>query len=273
MIPAVNGGIILPGSRWWRDAPEQFCHVGSRVGRRTLKPSGSAPSGDLLVNLIAFWDLEEASGTRADSHGSNDLADNNTVSQSAGKIGNAASFSRASSEWLDITDNADLSVGDIDFEFNFWLNVNSAANSTHSLISKWASYPSNVEYAIQWVHLSNGPRSVETYVYNTGLGSLSTVGLGWFETNTWHNVSIWHDSVNNLLGIRVDDTNQNTAAYSGGVRDGTSPFELGRNLANGQYLNGLLDSVGFWKRLLTSTERTWLYNSGNGRSYADIAAF
>lgn len=31
------------------------------------------------VNLEAWWDLEEGSGTRVDSHGSNDLTDNNTV--------------------------------------------------------------------------------------------------------------------------------------------------------------------------------------------------
>ena len=39
----------------------------------------SGLSALLKTNLVSWWDLEEASGARVDSHGSNDLTDNNTV--------------------------------------------------------------------------------------------------------------------------------------------------------------------------------------------------
>ena len=39
--------------------------------------SNSAPSA-LYTNLIAYWKLDEASGNRADSKGSNTLTDTNT---------------------------------------------------------------------------------------------------------------------------------------------------------------------------------------------------
>lgn len=38
----------------------------------------------LTDNLISWWSLDEASGTRYDSHGTNHLTDNNTVSSEAG---------------------------------------------------------------------------------------------------------------------------------------------------------------------------------------------
>ena len=38
-------------------------------------------------------------------------------------------------------------------------------------------------------------------------------------------------------------------------------------------MDGRLDQVGVWKRVLTADERTWLYNSGNGRSYTEIVAY
>lgn len=36
-------------------------------------------TGSLLTNLVSYWDLDEQSGTRFDSEGTNDLTDNNTV--------------------------------------------------------------------------------------------------------------------------------------------------------------------------------------------------
>lgn len=39
---------------------------------------------DQKANLVSWWKLDEASGTRYDSHGSNNLTDNNTVTSAAG---------------------------------------------------------------------------------------------------------------------------------------------------------------------------------------------
>ena len=52
----------------------------------------------LTDNLIAFWQLEEASGVRYDSEGSNNLTDNNTVTSATGVVGDAAQFTRSNSE-------------------------------------------------------------------------------------------------------------------------------------------------------------------------------
>jgi hypothetical protein len=65
----------------------------------------------LTDNLIAFWGLEEASGTRNDAHGSNHLIDNNTVGSATGRVGTCANFDRFTDEHLSIVDNAALSLG------------------------------------------------------------------------------------------------------------------------------------------------------------------
>src|SRR5262245_2022186 len=97
------------------------------------RPSGPHPlAGDdfiraakrrspLLNALMAHWRLEEASGTRVDAHGGNNLGDINTVGQAAGKLGNAASFLAASEESLTIGDNAALRMGDINFTIAGWV--------------------------------------------------------------------------------------------------------------------------------------------------------
>jgi hypothetical protein len=51
------------------------------------------------------------------------------------------------------------------------------------------------------------------------------------------------------------------------VFDGSAAFGLGRNEDSLAWLDGRLDSVSIWKRMLTAAERTQLYNSGNGLDY------
>jgi hypothetical protein len=64
--------------------------------------------------------------------------------------------------------------------------------------------------------------------------------------------------------------NNNSAAsvsHSTGVFNGTAPFHLGRNEEGLSWLNGRLDGVSIWKRILAAAERTQLYNSGSGLDY------
>ena len=98
------------------------------MSRLSLLGSGFATPGGspFLSGLIAYWTLDEASGTRVDAHGNNDLSDNNTVTSTTGKVGDAAAFATANSEYLSRADNADLSVGNIDFTFDLWLNLSTA---------------------------------------------------------------------------------------------------------------------------------------------------
>src|SRR5678815_5281605 len=92
----------------------------------------------LTDSLIAFWELEEASGTRVDAHGANDLSDNATVTSAAGKVGTAADFEVGNSEFLSIVDNPDLSVADIDFTWCAWVNSESL-DTTRYILSKGTS--------------------------------------------------------------------------------------------------------------------------------------
>lgn len=62
--------------------------------------SVSVTSSGVASGITAYWKLDESSGTRADTVGSNNLTSVNSVSSAAGKLGNAASFTFASSQKL-----------------------------------------------------------------------------------------------------------------------------------------------------------------------------
>ena len=53
-------------------------------GRQYSDLGRTGDGSNLLTNLVSWWELDEASGTRVDKHGSNDLTDNNTVTDAEG---------------------------------------------------------------------------------------------------------------------------------------------------------------------------------------------
>lgn len=58
------------------------------------------------IGLVSWWSLTENSGTRADSHGSNTLTDNNTVTDNDGKVDYAAADGDKVWKWEDQSANA-----------------------------------------------------------------------------------------------------------------------------------------------------------------------
>src|SRR5713101_462503 len=73
-----------------------------RMVNMAAKPTGS---------LMSYYKLEEASGNRADSVGTNTLTSHNNVANAKGKIGSSGLFTATSSTYLSHADNASLSAG------------------------------------------------------------------------------------------------------------------------------------------------------------------
>lgn len=217
------------------------------------------------TSLIAYWLLGEASGTRADSHGANNLTDNNTVTQATGIQGNAAQFTAANSESLSIADNTDLSMGDIDFTLCCWAYLDSTG-VTKDFMAKHLSAGDQRAYRLN-IQASN-----QAFFYVDPLGtaigeaSVTATTFGAWAASAWHFVIAWHDATANTINIQVDDTGVNSTAFTLGVFDNTAAFQLG-NSGNNEYHNGRLDEAAVWKRVLTADERSYMYNGGLGRTY------
>ncbi len=220
----------------------------------------------LTDSLIAYWELEESSGSRIDAHGSNDLSDNNTVLSGTGIVGTAANFTDANSEYLSRADNTDLSTGDVDYSFVCWIKLDDVADESR-IINKWTS---QVEYLLEeggdtnnrftwWISGTSASANVTADTFG------DTSGI----SGSWVFVFVYHDAAASEIGISINDGGIDTTSLSITQRDGTDPFQLSYNSST-LGIEGLLDQVGFWKKKLTAAEVTRLYNSGNGRSYATL---
>ena len=210
------------------------------------------------TNLEAWWALDETSGTRVDSHGSNDLTDNNTVLYSSDGIkNNAADFEDTNSEFLSSTDTASLSFTDEDFSIALWVKFESVSGY-HTLFAKSATR--------EYDAYADSDGKVHWRIGNAARHSLSSDSV---TTGTWYFMAFIHDATNDKAGIWLDDV-YSESAYSGGCTDtASSDFFLGANHA-GTYIDGLLDEVAIWRQTLDSDHTNWLYNSGSGRTYGDL---
>jgi hypothetical protein len=211
----------------------------------------------LLVDLVSWWAMEEASGTRYDAHGSNDLTDGITTPNAAGKVSNAADFEGA--DYMYKTAPHGLGGGAKSFSCAFWIHAD--ALGTNALVSVARGATAGTT---DWVFQYDGG-AIKLYVpsastfYNASGGALSTA--------TWYFVYGEFNYATNTISISVDDGTPGTAAGPTTPNDTGQDFAVGAYLNVGRYFNGRIDEVAYWDRILTGAEITELYNAGNGIGY------
>jgi RHS repeat-associated protein len=207
--------------------------------------------------------MEETSGPRFDSHNGNHLTDNNTVGSTTGLRNKAASFVRTSTnqEFLSIADKASLSGGDVDFTLMANVYLHSTAG-TYIIMDK--SDDAGYDY-----RLAHNPTT--GFRFRVGIDIASSVDSGAVTADAWHTVIAWHDSVENTINIQVDNGLVQSKTFTSGTMNTTSPLTMGA-LPDGTYgLNGYLDEVAIYQRVLSGPERTWLYNNGQSRYYSELS--
>lgn len=225
----------------------------------------------LETNLIAYWKLDEASGTRFDSFGSNDLTDNNTVTQEDGLVIKSGQFTATNAEFLSHADNTDLSTGNIDFTVKCWVYLDSKAQDRYIAVKGDWSNSVGQEYRLFYQQTSDNFRfTVDAVGDGTGAtGSVESTLTP--STGVWYFIVAWHDATNNIIGIQVNNGTADTVSYSGGVFDGTEPFVIGaKNGAGVSSFSGRIDEFGFWKKVLSTQEKTDLHNQGVGNTIVAV---
>jgi hypothetical protein len=216
----------------------------------------------LTDSLISAWELNEASGNALDSHSTNTLTDTNTVGSGTGLVyGTARDFEFGSAQYFTHASNSDLQCGDIDFTFEAWLKFENDV-FYNAVFSKGSG--SGREYLLYRNQDASG--HLIWAVGGTQLDSGVTITAG-----TWYHAVCWYDATADQLGVAVDDGTPVTTSLSGGAAANTDDFRLGSAPdAGGLHWDGLIGPVRFWKRVVTSGERTTLYNSGAGLAYSSF---
>lgn len=230
----------------------------------------------LTDSLIHYWKMDAASGNESDSVGSITLTENvgGGVGSATGIINTARDFESSSDRWLYSLDDATLDTGDEDFTWQAWVKLESKAAYGIVLVKqddnfdnrKKAGYYLLYNFDLDRFEFVVGDGTTSATVTDTVIGSPST--------GTWYLLHGWHDASANQIGLAINAGTADTTSYSSGSHN-TNVFYTGTQETGGVSVaqwDGLIDEVGFWRRVLTSGERTSLYNGGAGLAYPFASA-
>lgn len=215
----------------------------------------SLKANNLLYSPIAFWHLEESSGNRVDAtnHGWTLVEGASSVSNTTGKVGNAASFDGTSSKFLK---NSSISVGST-FSISCWVKLN--------------SYNPNDARAIWGIGAPNSTTDPITLFVDTSshfFGIYNSQG-GYITTNTVANLDTWYHVVSvftpNDMKLYINGTLAGSETYVGAVDNSWTYFSLSNYYDGGATpaypIDAIIDEVGIWDLALTSDQILTLYNN------------
>ena len=222
---------------------------------------------NLKKNLVGYWPLDEASGTRRDHSGlGNDLTDNATVTGNPGPsiwLPLASQFTVANLEYLSIADNASLrSPANVTWwGWAYWNGGN-----TRNMMSKFTTGGNQREWNLTFY---TGTDRLLLEYSSDGIATTNMDAGGFVpSTSTWIFWCFWTDSAAATINFQVNNGAIGSNAFTGPLFAGTAPFVVGALNAGALWLfDGRVAGIGKRNSLTTPQERTWLYNRGDGRAY------
>jgi hypothetical protein len=167
----------------------------------------------------------------------------------------AAQFTAANTEYLSITSSS-TRFGNIPWTIGGWFYLDTVP-------------------AVEVLLAKGGTAGANDYViYAQSAGSISLLTGVAEVTTTLPSLSAWHFIVGaydgaGTISIQIDNGSIVTAA-TGTPPDGAGPFHLGIGQAVTLPFNGRLQNWFLFARAVDATERSFLYNSGSGRSFGEI---
>lgn len=239
--------------------------IGSTPGAAWVLDTNSS----LTTSLISYWKLDESSNTRFDERNIANLTDFDGVLSISGIRGQAANFVLANSQSLYYSISNAFGISNQNFSFALWLYLNTFGGVDQNIFVKRDG--SNLEFDLIYSNATNG---LVFRVSTDGANYPETVfatSFGTLTTATWYNIVCWQNTLSHI-GISVNRS-VNTANFTNNVVFGTAGLCVSGVLSSGspilatQGVDGRVDEIGFWKKMLTAQERQDLYGNGSGNTF------
>ena len=208
----------------------------------------------LSDNVFASYAMDEASGNLVDRKGTYNLTQNGTVSSQTGKISGARGGYSDSNYFSGSFINTRNKNNDFSISFFF--------KTTESTGYKYFLNPTtNLAQPVVGFDIRSGTIWVAAYDLGYGVS---------FTSNTWHHIVLTWDGTNKVGKAYKDGSfvanlagtiTASSANWGGTIYIGRA-FNAGYN-GGSTYI----DELNFWSTVLSASDVSTLYNSGNGLAY------
>ena len=240
-------------------------NIYGQVGWRAaaaVNPAGA--SSTLNTGIYAAYNAENNTNDALNTY--NGTAQGG-LTYGVGKVGTAFQFN-GTNAYVSLPNGSLNFTGD--FSISFWAYYNSTAAAYEVFISNYNN-PSGTNYGFQ---LYTDPNNL--LIFDLYGGSSSSYLHTPFTpvANTWYMFTVTRKRGTETK-VYINGTSQSSAFYAPGNQgatfnqtyDSNQIVNFGSNLNGGALSNIRMDGINFWQKVLTQSEITELYNSGNGKQY------
>lgn len=191
------------------------------------------------------------------------------TTRNVGSVG----FTRTSSQYLRFDNIALTTLGgsNASFEIAFWFQPHEVATDS-KLVSKWDAVAGGREFTVNL--FSSKIRFAIRDYSDTANYTLDDANFGTLSNGVWYYVHVYYQYSDHYCGIGINDIwTTGFSGFTSGVAFTTTKLHIGRdtNLSSA-YFDGYFDQLAIWRGTITPAMRTWNYNYGHGRSWADHKA-
>lgn len=221
----------------------------------------------LIDDLRLYYSLSD----NTDAHGVGpNFTEVNTPTYIAAKVGNGVDTDITNQSYLSVANASagDFQVGLTDFSFSVWAYFNALPASNTNILRFGA-----INAATQgWHCIVNSTGQVILRLSNgTTLFSISAA-TGTIATGALYHI-VGRASRTGAMVLYVNGAQMGTSTISAASASNiqsTEPFLIG-GLFN-QFSDAIIDEFSMWNKNISMATVDWLYNDGDGRSYADVLA-
>jgi len=217
-----------------------------------------------LSGAVGIWHLDEGTGGFAydASPNGNTGTLTNSPTWTTGKFGNALSFASASSQYVSIPISTSLNSGITSaFSISFWVNFTSLPTSgnTMGLYSEWSSVPTANGFDFL-LYNNSGTMALDLITSNAG-GTTGIINNWSPSLSTWYHVVVTYNSSTIYFYVNGVSIGNATAGVAT-VGASTTANTIGFDQYASSYLNGKMDEIRIYSRVLSTAEITQLYSEG-----------
>lgn len=228
---------------------------------------------NIKSGLISWWDLEEISGNKLDSHGSNHLTATNLSYRNF-----LSTASPNFQSYLSVANNSTIQLASKDFTIccRVALFQSPSVNSNYFfLFSKDNIGSAGREWALYTTSSSDPIANRFIFaIYNQNVGgTVDSINTGQdLSLNTPYWIVCNYNKTTGTISIRVDNGTVNSKTYNNTITHSntTSPLRLSSAGNNTFGLNGVITKACIYERILSSAEEDFLWNNGKLRDYHEL---